>query len=110
MPGHRGVDLAAPEGSVVKAAGAGVVWFAGMVAGRPVVSVAHTNGTRTTYEPVEPLVRAGQEVRAGEAIGVVVAGHPGCPAACLHWGLRRGNTYLDPMALLGPSRVRLYPA
>jgi hypothetical protein len=40
---------------------------------------------------------------------MVDAGHPGCPAAaCLHWGLRRGEVYLDPMLLLG-FRVRLLP-
>uniref|UniRef100_UPI002889C467 M23 family metallopeptidase n=1 Tax=uncultured Actinomyces sp. TaxID=249061 RepID=UPI002889C467 len=37
--GHRGVDLALSAGSPVLAAGAGTVVFAGMVAGRPVVSI-----------------------------------------------------------------------
>src|SRR5512143_1009667 len=36
-PGHRGVDLAASVGSPLLAAGAGVVSFAGPVAGRAVV-------------------------------------------------------------------------
>jgi murein DD-endopeptidase MepM/ murein hydrolase activator NlpD len=110
LPGHRGVDLAAAPGSVVRAAGAGVVVFAGQVVGRGVVSVEHPGGLRTTYEPVSPLVRAGQEVRAGDPIGVLVAGHVGCPTpACLHWGLRRGEAYLDPLSLLGAGRVRLLP-
>ena len=40
---------------------------------------------------------AGQQVRAGDPVAVLVAGHEGCPvAACLHWGLRRGEQYLDP--------------
>jgi hypothetical protein len=40
----------------------------------------------------------------------LAAGHPGCPvAACLHWGLRRGADYLDPLALLGLGPVRLLP-
>jgi murein DD-endopeptidase MepM/ murein hydrolase activator NlpD len=69
LPGHRGVDLAAPPGATVRAAGAGWVRF-----------------------------------------GRLVAGHPGCPAvACLHWGLRRGDAYLDPLTLLGLGRVRLLP-
>src|SRR4051794_10499985 len=34
LPGHRGVDLAGLRGSIVRAAGPGVVAFAGMVAGR----------------------------------------------------------------------------
>lgn len=109
LPGHRGVDLEADDHSVVRAAGAGVVWFAGYVAGRPLVSIAHPNGTRTTYEPVKPVVSAGDAVEAGDAIGVLQPGHSGCPATCLHWGLRKGDVYLDPLALLGMSRVRLLP-
>ncbi|MGH3546212.1 MAG: M23 family metallopeptidase, partial [Mycobacteriales bacterium] len=46
--GHRGVDLAAPAGTTVRAAGSGTVAAAGMVAGRPVVSIVHTGGLRTT--------------------------------------------------------------
>src|SRR5947209_1444726 len=51
LPGHRGVDLGAAPGTIVRAAGAGTVSFAGRVAGRGVVSVAHPGGLRTTYEP-----------------------------------------------------------
>ncbi|MCF6744952.1 M23 family metallopeptidase [Blastococcus sp. KM273128] len=109
-PGHRGVDLAAPPGSPVLAAGNGVVVFAGMVAGRPVVSVDHVGGLRTTYEPVRSSVGAGRPVARGEPLGVLEPGHDGCPvAACLHWGARRGEDYLDPLALLRPPRVRLLP-
>src|SRR5262249_19725721 len=49
-PGHRGVDLAAAAGEPVLAAGAGTVVFAGVVAGRGVVSLSHPGGLRTTYE------------------------------------------------------------
>jgi len=81
-----------------------------MVAGRAVVSIAHPGGLRTTYEPLTPLVKAGDEVAAGTPIGTLDTGHPGCAAAaCLHWGLRRGDTYLDPLALLGQGPVRLLP-
>jgi murein DD-endopeptidase MepM/ murein hydrolase activator NlpD len=108
--GHRGVDLAGAPGSPVRAAGDGVVVFAGMVAGRPVVSIDHADGLRTTYEPVDPSVAAGQRVTRGSPIGTLVGGHAGCPReACLHWGLRRGETYLDPMVLLRPPRIRLLP-
>ena len=108
--GHRGVDLVGAPGRPVLAAGAGVVVFAGMVAGRPVVSVDHADGLRTTYEPVQPVVAAGQPVARGSPLGLLVGGHTGCPVeACLHWGLRRGETYLDPLVLLRPPRVRLLP-
>ncbi|MET3429270.1 murein DD-endopeptidase MepM/ murein hydrolase activator NlpD [Actinoplanes tereljensis] len=110
LPGHRGVDLAAPPGAAVRAAGAGTVVFVGIIAGNGVVSVSHAGGLRTTYQPVLAQVTRGEQVAAGGELGLLEAGHPGCPsAACLHWGLRRGDAYLDPLALLGLGRVRLLP-
>jgi murein DD-endopeptidase MepM/ murein hydrolase activator NlpD len=110
LPGHRGVDLAAEPNAVVLAAGDGVVVYAGTVAGKPVVSIDHPGGLRTTYEPVEAGVAAGDRVRRGQPIGTVATGHPGCPeAACLHWGARRDRDYLDPTALVSGRAVRLEP-
>lgn len=110
-PGHRGVDLAASAGAAVQSPGPGTVRFAGPVAGRPVVSV-DSDGLRFSYEPVLPRVRAGQHVEAGTVLGVLTGGHPGCRAppglACLHWGLRLGTRYLDPLRSLH-VRVRLLP-
>ncbi len=107
--GHRGVDLAGEPGQAVTAAADGVVSYAGPLAGRGVVVVVH--GTlRTTYEPVQPAVRRGAEVAAGALIGRLQSGHHGCPAAaCLHWGLLRGETYLDPLSRLGAQQIRLFP-
>jgi murein DD-endopeptidase MepM/ murein hydrolase activator NlpD len=108
--GHRGVDLAAAAAARVLAAGDGVVAFAGRVAGRGVVSVDHTGGLRTTYQPVAAVVQAGDPVTAGAVLGLLAGAGGHCPpVACLHWGARRGETYLDPMALLGTVRVRLLP-
>ncbi|MWA13919.1 peptidoglycan DD-metalloendopeptidase family protein [Streptomyces sp. BA2] len=108
--GHRGVDLAAAPGSVVRAAAAGRVSFAGRVAGRGVVAVELT-GTgdpplRTTYEPVRATVEKGAEVTAGEALGVLELPRSHCPSSCLHWGLLRGEAYLDPLSLLPPWLLR----
>lgn len=109
-PGHRGVDLAAAPGTPVLAAGPGVVGYAGMLAGRGVVTVVHPGGLRTTYEPVRAGVRPGQHVSAGTVLGTLEPGHPGCPRrACLHWGLLRGHTYLDPLSLLRHGPMRLLP-
>jgi len=108
-PGHRGVDLGANAGEPVLAAADGVVSFAGWVATRGVVAVAHVGGLRTTYEPLQPEVTVGQRVRRGEEVGRLMPGHEGCDAACLHWGARRGNEYLDPLGLLSTQRVRLLP-
>lgn len=108
-PGHRGVDLGAADGEPVLAAADGVVSFAGWVATRGVVAVTHAGGLRTTYEPVRPEVRPGQRVHRGEEVGRLMPGHEGCSAACLHWGARRGDEYLDPLRLLSTQRVRLLP-
>ncbi|MEU4615361.1 M23 family metallopeptidase [Streptomyces umbrinus] len=114
--GHRGVDLTAAPGAPVRAVAPGRISFAGRVAGRGVVSV-ELNGTgdpplRTTYEPVRATAKKGAEVAAGEVIGVLEPTGSHCPASCLHWGLRRGDAYLDPLSLLppwllgrGPSRL-----
>ena len=107
--GHRGVDLAGHPGQVVRAALPGTVAFAGSIAGKPVVSVDH-GARRTTYEPVVPTVSAGDAVAAGDPLGRLGVLHGHClPAACLHWGLRRGDTYLDPLSLVGGGPVRLLP-
>ena len=108
--GHRGVDLLAREGVVVGAAGAGSVTFAGALAGRGVVVVSHGDGTRTTYEPVVATVQRGDRVDVGQALGRLSAAGGHClPLACLHWGRRRGDVYLDPMLLLRPGPARLLP-
>ncbi|MFD5009764.1 M23 family metallopeptidase [Streptomyces chartreusis] len=112
--GHRGVDLAAPAGTPVRAVAAGRVSFAGRVAGKGVVSV-ELPGTgdpplRTTYEPVRTTVKKGDEVEAGEVVGTVEATGSHCAETCVHWGLRRADTYLDPLSLLPPWLLRSGPS
>lgn len=112
--GHRGVDLAGAPGQAVYAAGSATVVYAGSLAGRPVISLAHPGGLYTSYEPVNATVQAGQLVTDKTMIGTLVAGHPGCPVtACLHWGARWGPAsaahYLDPLGLLASTRIRLKP-
>lgn len=113
-PGHRGVDLAGAPGQAVYAAGDATVVFAGLLAGRPVVSLAHPGGLHTSYEPVLAAVRVGQPVTAVTPIGELAAGHPGCAApACLHWGAMwgpaSGADYVDPLGLLKATPIRLKP-
>lgn len=114
LPGHRGVDLAGTPGEAVLAAGDGIVVFAGTVADKPVVSIDHPGGLRTTYEPVRPEVSVGRRVGRGSRIGTLEAGHEGC-GSCLHWGLRsegggrRRREYLDPLRLLHLTPLRLKP-
>lgn len=93
----------------MRSALAGRVTFAGSLAGRGVVVVDH-GSVRTTYEPVTARVRRGDPVGRGAMIGTLERLSSHCfPRACLHWGLRRGNTYLDPLTLVGAGPVRLLP-
>ena len=109
LAGHRGIDLRAEPDQTVRAAGAGRVTFAGMLAGRGVVVVDH-GPVRTTYEPVDADVAVGERVAAGEPIGVIALGTGHCgDGACLHLGLRRGTVYLDPRLALGAGHPRLVP-
>jgi murein DD-endopeptidase MepM/ murein hydrolase activator NlpD len=107
--GHRGVDLVGYAGQTVRAAAAGRVTFAGRLAGRGVVVVSH-GSTRTTYEPVHAVVDVGTSVGAGQPLGnLEIFGSHCAPASCLHWGLIQGDTYLDPLSLVGAGPVRLLP-
>jgi murein DD-endopeptidase MepM/ murein hydrolase activator NlpD len=112
--GHRGVDWASPGGDVM-APGPGTIRFAGPVAGRPVVTVAHPDGMLSSLEPVDlaPGLAVGDRVSAGGLLGSVQDGVEHCPVTCVHWGVRipdgwsvQGGTwdrYVDPLVLLGLS-------
>lgn len=107
--GHRGVDLLGAVGQPVRAALPGRVSWVGALAGRGVVVVDH-GATRTTYEPVDAGVELGARVAAGDRIGRLgLAGSHCLPRACLHWGWLDGETYLDPLRLVGAGPVRLLP-
>lgn len=97
LPGHRGVDLgAAADGVRVTSPEAGTVSFVGVVVDRPVITIDHGNGLRSSFEPVASTLAAGTPVAAGQGIGTILPGH--CPAAsCVHWGVRRGDDYVNPL-------------
>jgi murein DD-endopeptidase MepM/ murein hydrolase activator NlpD len=107
--GHRGVDLAAGADAAVRSPTNGTLTFAGAVAGKPVVVVAHPGGLRSTFEPAVAALPRGSLVTAGQVVARTASagasesaatGH--CtPGVCLHWGVLRGQTYLDPLLLLG---------
>ncbi|WP_297082633.1 M23 family metallopeptidase, partial [uncultured Demequina sp.] len=111
LPGHRGIDLAASAGQQVRSPGAGTVTFAGHVVDRPVITVTHDNGLISSMEPVESSLAAGTPVATGDWIGVVseTVAHCGT-AACVHWGVRDADGYVDPLDVLrGFGAVRLLP-
>ncbi|GAB4099182.1 hypothetical protein GCM10028789_13460 [Sinomonas halotolerans] len=104
MSGHRGVDLAGP-GEEVHSPAAGTVVFAGRVVDRSVVTVDHGGGLRSSFEPVVASVAVGTAVARGQAIGTLESSPGHCPAApCLHWGVRRGDGYTDPLQFIEDRR------
>ena len=96
---HRGADLAAPPGTVVRSACAGSVVHAGAVAGPEQVVSVRCGDRRVSYLPLASVdVREGATIGAGAPLGTLAPGHPG-----LHLGVRRENDpfgYEDPAALL----------
>jgi len=110
--GHRGVDYAAEPSTPVRSIGPGLVAFAGEVAGKPVVSIDHPGtGLRSTYEPVVALVHAGEQVSAGQLIGLTAEAGGHCAGSCLHLGVRaaQSHDYRDPLLLFGSGFAVLRP-
>ena len=106
--GHRGVDLAAVDADV-RAPAEGIVTFSGVVVDRGVVTVTHPDGLRSSLEPVDDGPPVGTVVALGDPLGHVGAGAH-CPGqSCVHWGVRRGAEYLDPLDLLGEATIVLLP-
>ncbi|WP_081683131.1 M23 family metallopeptidase [Marmoricola sp. URHB0036] len=107
--GHRGVDVLGHVGQPVHSSLAGTVTFAAPLAGRGVVVVDH-GGVRTTYEPVSASVAVGEVLARGAVLGTLQRASSHClPRACLHWGLLRGDAYLNPLTLVGAGPIRLLP-
>ncbi|HEX5950503.1 MAG TPA: M23 family metallopeptidase [Actinomycetota bacterium] len=101
--GHRGIDIAVPIGTPIVAPESGVVTFAGSVGGELFVTLDHGGGLRSSYSWLSArLVREGDAVPRGAAIGLSGAGHPGSVVPHLHLGVRLDGAYVDPLAYLGP--------
>jgi murein DD-endopeptidase MepM/ murein hydrolase activator NlpD len=107
--GHRGMDIPGLAGSDVSAVAAGVVTFAGTVAGIGVVTIDH-GSERSTYQPVSASVEKGDRVETGDTVGTLQAGPGHCATPCLHLGRigDESDDYLDPLDRLRVrSNVRL---
>ncbi|MFJ6536547.1 M23 family metallopeptidase [Paenarthrobacter sp. NPDC091711] len=104
LSGHRGVDLGpTPDGAPVTAPSDGVVTFAGVVVDRPVLTIDQGDGLKSSFEPVTSELKAGDTVRKGQLIGSLEPGH--CSSAtCLHWGVRRGEDYVNPLGFVEDMR------
>jgi murein DD-endopeptidase MepM/ murein hydrolase activator NlpD len=100
--GHRGIDLVAEAGTTVYAVADGIVYFAGTVVDRPVLSIRHSGELISSYEPVQTTLTAGATVHSGDVIGQVVSAPTGhCVVSCLHLGVRVHGHYVSPLNYLG---------
>jgi peptidoglycan hydrolase-like protein with peptidoglycan-binding domain len=99
---HTGIDLPAPTGTPVGSAGAGLITYAGALAGGwgLVVTVAHGSGVRTMYAHLSRVdVKVGATVGPGTQIGLVGAtGHASGPH--LHFEVRLRGAAIDPRTAL----------
>ncbi|MCQ1954758.1 M23 family metallopeptidase [Arthrobacter sp. zg-Y238] len=103
LAGHRGIDVAAAEGSAVLAPADGRVIFARRVVDRPVLTIDHGGGLKSSFEPAEASVPVGTVVSKGTAVGSVRAGSH-CGPECMHWGVRLNGEYMDPLAYVSDRR------
>lgn len=98
---HAGIDIAAPIGTPVRAAGGGTVETAGTDPNYGLfVLLRHPNGYESMYGHASRiLVREGETVSAGEVIAL--SGNSGrSTAPHLHFEIRREGLSLDPLAFV----------
>jgi len=103
---HNGIDLVAPSGTAVRAAGPGTVVYIGWNwadGADPawIVVIAHSGTLRTWYAHMQPKrpVSVGQSVKKGQVIGYEGAtGHATGPH--LHWMVEQNHTFVNPRKFL----------
>ena len=99
---HEGIDLLSPEGTAVRASAAGKVIFAGKGPDDYGLTMIVFHGGRwtTTYSFLSKVtVKEGDEVKAGERIGLV--GETGLATEPqLHFEVRKNRVALDPVKFL----------
>lgn len=96
--GNEGIDIAAPSGTAVRAAGEGEVAAITQSTDQiPILVVRHPDGLMTIYANISNIaVARGDRVTQGQKLAEVGAGSP----SFLHFEVRRGFEALDPTQFL----------
>ena len=107
---HRGVDFAAPSGTPIKAAGAGVVESAGRNGGYGnYIRIRHDGSYATAYAHLSRFakgIRPGQRVTQAQVIGYV--GSTGrSTGPHLHYEVLRNGGQINPMSVKLPTGKKL---
>ena len=95
---HKGIDFAAPKGTVVSATASGTVEYVGEKRDHGVmVIIDHKNGFKTIYSHLSDyVVRTGKKVKRGETIGFV--GNTGKSlTAHLHYEINYKGKAINPI-------------
>ena len=107
-PRHLGLDYAVPPGTPVRAAGTGVVAFAGLVGRARAVGIEHPGARRTTYGYLRRVtVRPGSAVNRGDIVGFSGARGPRHEPDVVHFGYRLNGLPQDPAQLYEAPRPRI---
>ncbi|WP_425504875.1 M23 family metallopeptidase [Pseudoxanthomonas japonensis] len=100
--GHSGMDIAAPNGTPVKAPAGGIVTFASpdLYLTGGTVLLDHGHGVSSNFLHLSRIdVKVGDRVEPGQVIGAVGAtGRATGPH--LHWGMNWFDTRIDPLLVL----------
>lgn len=112
MRAHKGVDLAAPIGTRIKAPADGVVQFVGVKGGYGnVIYLQHSGGVTTVYGHLSrfaPGLRNGMKVSQGDIIGHVgMTGMATGPH--LHYEFLLNGVHRDPLKVALPAAQPLSP-
>ncbi|WDR04720.1 M23 family metallopeptidase [Devosia rhodophyticola] len=107
---HTGVDLAAPRGTPIYAAGDGAIEFAGRQSGYGnKVEIKHVNGYETAYAHMNAFakgIKVGTKVRQGQIIGYVgTTGYSTGPH--LHFEVKINGNLVDPLSVKLPRENTL---
>jgi murein DD-endopeptidase MepM/ murein hydrolase activator NlpD len=105
---HNGIDIVAPCGTPIKAAGPGVVAYIGWNYADGfdpawIVVVAHSGSLQTWYAHMQPAfpggIGTGSRVKAGQVVGY--EGSTGNSTGChLHWMVELNGSFVNPRLFL----------